>query len=361
MAEAGLVVNARHAMPDASEIRALGVRWVRSIIYDLNDIPAMLGKVPAGVKVCALLNNENAQVRGDWSGWESAIATLAERFQGRIHAVECGNELDLWLERGDTRLTPQFAASLARRATPILRAAGMASILTSVAGSSWQWYLEEMARQLRPGEVDYANLHPYGQRAAGFPVGFGFGEMDWAVRKAHELSGLPVAITEWGIKIGDAGGEANQAEYIARVIALLNGMDIVPFHALFAWSDRIGTAEEQGDQAFGLRRANGSQRPSWFAVQRAIGGQQPVPPPAPIRSPIYQQGFLTAYESAPNLVGLPKENEYGPVQGMSLQRTENGQLIWANVAGVGSTLAFIDYRDGSRYLWREERKRLERI
>src|SRR5688572_16174757 len=94
----GLVVNARDGKwPSAGELHDLGVGWVRSIVYEFAELDAVLATHPADVRVIALLNEETAGVGAipELAGWEDTVARFAERFGGRVHAVECLNEWDL--------------------------------------------------------------------------------------------------------------------------------------------------------------------------------------------------------------------------------------------------------------------------
>ncbi len=389
MTEIGLVVNARGAWPDAAEIAALGLTdsWVRSIVYSFDELDAALARTPKSVRVCALLNAETEGVGQKYERWIDTVEAFAKRFRGRVYAVECGNEHDIWYDQGDRRLTPKFSANLAASATVPLHAAGMQSILTSVAGAHWQEYLAGMRQALGIEVVDFANLHPYGQRANGFPAGWGFGELGDVISRARDISGLPVAVTEWGIKIADAGGETGQAEYVRRSTALIKAIPsyIVPFATYFCWSDGIGAPSEQGEQAFGLRRADSSTRPAWQAFQAAMGGPTlvpvPIPDPVPIPEPSHPEplgkfelGFLDWATREPELIGEPAEpREFGFARGISTISTTKGELFWvAARRGNGSAADFGDQRlsevfgfirraDGARFRWYPGMSASERV
>lgn len=278
MAELGLVVNAKNAMPGRDELGALGLTtgWIRTICYDFNSLDSALETLDPRTKVCVILNSETEGVGPSYAGWSKVIGDFAARFRGRVHAVECGNELDL------LNVPVATAASLVNVASMTLRSAGMKVVLSSVAGPNWPVYLETLASRTL-GSADYACLHPYGQRAAGFPAGWGFGELADAVATANSLSGLPVVLTEFGIKIGDAGGEQAQAEYVRKSAILLQALSVArcPFACYFAWRDDIGGPQERGDQAFGLRREDGSARPAWqeFALAHNVAS---LPAAAPV-------------------------------------------------------------------------------
>ncbi|MCC7107411.1 MAG: hypothetical protein IT307_19920 [Chloroflexi bacterium] len=258
----GIVANARNAWPSADELDRLGVRWVRSIVYSFDELDAALRNHPPGVNVIALLNGENEAVRSDLSGWRGAIEEFARRFAGRVQAVECLNEWDL------ARLPASVAAECARTAAPFLVDAGIGCLLGSVAGPRWQESLEEVVGLLSPEDrirIAGASFHPYGKSARGFPPGFIFGEIDQAVMRAHELTGMPIYLTEFGIKIADAGGEPGQAAYFRQAYEVLRELpsEVLAAACYFCWSDQIGGPEEQGPNAFGLRRADGTGRESF--------------------------------------------------------------------------------------------------
>src|SRR5581483_1913235 len=141
----GLCINANGAVPDRAECAALGLSsgdWVRTAVQgSLSLVATMLDALPPDISVMVTLNNECAEVRGDWGGWENAcrmLANIASIYPGRIKVLGAGNELDLWhlqppVGVPDPRLTPAFAADLVKRAAPIMRVAGIKVALTSVA------------------------------------------------------------------------------------------------------------------------------------------------------------------------------------------------------------------------------------
>lgn len=280
MSGLGLVCNARSCWPSSADISALGLhgKWVRSIVYSFDEFDAALQRLPASVKVCALLRKECAEVGPNYENWDAAVLQFSRRFEGRVLACEADNEADL---NGDP---PSQSVSLVRRAKPILNAAGMKAILTSVAGPDWQGYLAECRRLLGPNGADYGALHPYGSRAGNYPAPtWGFGEISAQVRRAHEILGLPIAVTECGIKVRDAGGESQQATWIVRANESLAALDsdVMPFATLFCLGDKMGSPGEHGLDGFGLMRLDGSRRPAWGAFSAVNGGAnsggQPVP------------------------------------------------------------------------------------
>ncbi len=275
MAELGLCINAKDAVPDAAECAALGLgsgRWLRTHIDGpLSLLDGMLATLPPDVHVMVSLNNQCWEVGWDWLGWEEACRIVAERYADRVKIVGAGNELDLWhlqppVGEPDSRLTPGFAAELVRSAASILHPAGIKVAMSSVASGGWFEYLDEMARYCR-GYADLADLHLYMKQINGVPDDPNWQPAWEAIVSARSLTGVPVICSEAGIKIDDAGGPNFQAAWAAGLGTL--PADLVCY---FAWSDGIGTAAEQGGQAFGARGPDGRAKPVWYTLQHLFGG-----------------------------------------------------------------------------------------
>jgi hypothetical protein len=360
----GLCVNARGCWPLPSEVYELGLLgsgWVRSIVYSLDEFASALQTLPTNVRVCALLNAETA----GYQDWDQLVLAFARRFKDRVQAVECLNEADL------LGIPASVAVDHLVRAKGPLLLFGMRPILTSVAGPDWQGYLSQCRTLLGVDALGcWCALHPYGQRANGYPAGWGFGELDAAIRRANELSGMPVAVTEWGIKVRDAGGEEQQARYIARagdVFAALPS-NVLTFASLFCLGDEMGSPGEQGQDGFGLRRLGGSHRPAWDTFARVNGGPIPAPSPTPTpppptpqptpAPPHYVLGFELFHNAAPELLGEPLENERGGIPGFSQQRTSRGILTAANIVDRGWELLFWETQTGDRYRFADGRAEL---
>jgi hypothetical protein len=272
MNQIGLVANARNAWPQLDEIMALGVGGVRTIVYSNNDLDAALQSVPQGVKIVALLNSEHEDVGADYDKWPGAVWKFAQRFQGRVHAVECGNELDLLGH------DPELGAHLVRDAQLALDHHGMLTLLGSVAGPDWPQWLRR-ACDLSRGWYDGVCLHPYGKRPDGFAQpGWMFGDMRDAIAVAHEIAQAPVWLTEWGVKIGDAVGVMAQAEYLRCGVETIRsiGPRVVPFASYFCWRDDVGAPGERGTAAFGLRDEEMRRRPAWDEMMIANHKEAPI-------------------------------------------------------------------------------------
>lgn len=257
----GIVANARNAWPGTGELNALGAAWVRTIVYSFEELDTALQHHPPDVRVIALLNSENDVVGNDLSGWRTAIEQFAERFAGRVNAVECLNEWDL------LGIPVEIAAECARTAAPILANAGINTLLGSVVGEHWPSALSQLANSFSPEEkAQFAGacFHPYGKAVNGFPAGFVHGELDDAVLDAHRLAGLPIYLTEYGIKLSDAGGDDGQRAYFQQSYEMLRLLpeDVLAAACYFCWTDRIGTPTEQDEHAFGLLRHDETPRPA---------------------------------------------------------------------------------------------------
>lgn len=386
MSELGICINANGAVPDAAECAALGLTpssWVRTAIQgSLALLDGALERLPRDVNLMVALNSECQEVGPDWSGWENACTLLAQRYADRVKIVGCGNELDLWhlqppIGQPDPRLTPAFAAELVRRASPILRSAGIKVAMSSVASGSWFDYLEAMANLCRR-EADYTDLHLYVKRVDGLPPGSDpiiWQEAEAALNQARERSSsLPVICSEAGIKVGDAGGLEQQAAWGERLFSLAKRLNTAtfPLVCLFAWSDGIGTSDEQGLNAFGARGPDGGQKPLWFALQRSFGGPRRSPaepeprPPRPAEAARFQLGFAEWVALEPALLGAPLAPERSLVPGISTQETSTGTLLWIDArrddgSGADRTEIFLFRRrgDSAWFRWRRGLRQAE--
>jgi hypothetical protein len=288
----GVVTNARYGWANADELHGLGAGCVRTIVYDFDQLEAALRGAPADVRVIALLNMEHRGVGTDLSdlaGWEATVRELAERFRGRIWALECLSQWDR------LEIEPSVAVACARSAGRILRetGSGITCLLGSVAGPAWIERLGEAVRLLSSSDRDLlggACFHPYGRNARGFPgfdhTRFEHGEIDIAVQNAHDIAQMPIWATEFGVTLAQAGGETGQAAYVRNAFELLGALprDVLAAATYYCWWDRMGAPHERGLQAFGLRREelldpelNTKPRLAWYAFAQAAGGTGQAP------------------------------------------------------------------------------------
>lgn len=322
MVRRGLVANARNAWPGFAEFEALGPSVVRTIVYDNETFEEALQVVPPGVDVIALLSSEHEGIGNEWD----------------IKGIPASK-----------------IAWLVENASAPLQQAGMLRLLPSVASDHWQSALVALKNLIHLRDCDGAAFHPYGQfvAALGPPQpGYQPGLSASVTRASGLLGGVPMYVTEFGAKLSDYGGEDRQAEYVRVAYDELDLLEEsrCPLACFFAWHDAVGAPSEQGPNAFGLVRADGSRRPAWYAYQTVAGGKRDQEP-VPIGDYRFQLGFRQIAEAYPSLVGVPVENEYGPARGMSLQRTTTGMLYWASLTDSGIVMGFVDWRDGTRYRW----------
>ncbi|MFN0074579.1 MAG: hypothetical protein ACKVVP_24115 [Chloroflexota bacterium] len=382
-ARAGIVTN-QGMLPTTEDLANLGMLdgWIRILVQDIEmfdrDLQAL--RWPPTINVCALLEGQTIGIGNDFAGWLPTIQAFAPRFKGRVQAVECANELDIWHWqppgwdaerqegpfRPDPRLTPAFAAGLVRSASRHLRNAGMKVIAPSVASGRWFEYLAEMTAQIGDA-ADWQAFHPYGKKISNHPPIDAWGELQEALDQAAALAGKPLALTELGVKVGDVGGSGAQAEYVRRLFDLAATLPParLAFFSYFAWKDAVGIP---GEGAFGLVDADGQWRAACREFQRCCGGRKPVPVipshppdsrpetrrwpdfPHPQADATFQLGFSDWARLEPDLLGSPLENESSPFPGLSVQRTNRGVLIWTNVDG--DVYLFENLMDGGRFVWR---------
>jgi hypothetical protein len=256
----GVCVNARNQWASADDLHTIGAGVVRSIVYNFDEFDDRITYEPPGTQIIALINRETEGVEGDFSGWEDVVRQFAARFGGRVDALECDNEWDL------NEVPEDVAADLARQALGPCRAAGIKVLLGSVAGADWMGSLKRACSALSTTErrrLAGVCIHPYGQRAGGWPDGFGFGELSDVIDIVFSIAQRPVWITEYGIKLEDCGSVESQAIYFTRARQLFYRPS-VPMGAtcFFAWSDAVGGP----DESFGLRDRDGNARPAYGAA-----------------------------------------------------------------------------------------------
>jgi hypothetical protein len=260
MSKWGLCVNARGAWPSQDELRTLGARWVRSIVYDFDEFGAALAQYDENVKVIALVNQETQAVGGDPLAWADVAHEALDRFGTRLAAVECLNEWDL------QGIAPEDAAGLAGAVARYAFAikAPCKVLLGSVAGPQWPERLRAaLDAAIAGGDwFDGVCFHPYAQRAGGVPKDWGVGELYTACAEAAQLARLPVYVTEYGLRLEDVDGdEGTQAEYSKRARGLLEALGPVAAACQFCWSDAMAP-----DGQFGLRDADLAPRLAWTAM-----------------------------------------------------------------------------------------------
>lgn len=262
----GLVVTPAF-LPDQLELSSLNPPFTRSIIYRIEDIDHLLRRCEPK-PVLITINNECREVGGNWSGWSDVMREIAERYTAQqILGVCVGNEFDIYWANNEQDVPPSFAAELCRTAARWLRPKGIKVVATSVAGPRWIDYLTQLAT-LVGDDADWFDFHGYGQRPDGWvPTSWGFGNLSTSLQLARDICGKPVIMSEYGVKIADAGSEALVAVFMGLAYQTVVKLGC-PLVAWFAWCDQIGAPTEQGTQAFGLRDADGQKRPAWNAFAK---------------------------------------------------------------------------------------------
>lgn len=276
----GLVISPPW-IPPADQIAELNPPFIRSIVYKVSDIHLL---ARTGRPLLLTVNNECLEVRGDWSGWDDAmqrIAVLAKALG--VFAVCVGNEFDLFWNGNRADVPPGFAGDLVRRAARWLHPVGVKVVATSVASGAWQEYLPLMSEACRTDradpstcQADWFDLHAYGQRPDGWGrPGWMFGDLRPALIRAYELAGnRPVIMSEYGVKLGDAGGPLAVADFLLAADSTIRalGDGVCPMASWFTYRDEVGAPSERGAAAFGLLSDQGARRPAWAAYRTVNSG-----------------------------------------------------------------------------------------
>jgi hypothetical protein len=324
----GIAGNVHTGYPDLVYSRTVKLGWLRSLVLDFGSWEAMLQQVPNDTCVAAVVTGQTQGLNNDfWSeGWkeryEACITELCERSYKKLRLIEFTNEWDFW----DNEDRAQKAAELAMIGTNICKRYGILGVLGSVASADWKAQLasafaviDRVESELGYEVVHGFAFHPYvsyveREGDGGFRVPADPGE-DWErlsdkIRVAIDIAGgRPVAITEGGIKVEDAGGLDEQQLYVHGFFQDELSQfdpDELLMATYFCWCDQNGAPGEQGMQGFGLINENGRLRPAYNAatyqfqnapvvnipVQRLIANsypeveQPPVVPEPPIQPPV---------------------------------------------------------------------------
>lgn len=143
-----------------------------------------------------------------------------------VHYVQMGNEWDILGMSSFTQSAKQFSADLAWArawfdyhrpdATP------KRYLIAGGAASGHEWLLNDV--DLTP--VDAIAVHPYGQRADGYPTaGWGHGELRDLIRR-YKIHHKPVWVTEFGVQDNEMD-QAEQAEYIRRCLTIMEEEGVI--------------------------------------------------------------------------------------------------------------------------------------
>ena len=158
-----------------------------------------------------------------------------------VHYVQMGNEWDLVSDSSFTQTAKQFSDDLrwAREWFDTHRPDGTPRryLIAGGAASGHEWLLNDI--DLDP--VDAIAVHPYGQRADGYPnEDYGHGELRDLIRRYKQF-GKPIWITENGWR-DDEVDQDTQAELLSRTMEIAEEEGVVaslPYTLVAASSDQF--------------------------------------------------------------------------------------------------------------------------
>ena len=285
---------------------------------------------------------------GDWEGWRAGFTArlqrVSERYGAKIDAWQIWNEPDHPIAACDSGgYNPGIPAGpygiLLRDASFAIRNGGSsAPVITAGLDSGQVSYLSGMSDAAGGLYADGVAIHPYGVPPdsswcpdPGEDLFCEWGTLGGKVDEYHAATGLPVWITEFGLRTNDTRHTAN---YLAAAYTAFESRGSKVAHAFFfCESDAMVPP-------FGLTYDDGSPKPDVYAMYRSLtsgggGGELPPPPPPP--------PGLT-----PRLHGTVEAG--GGVEGLwvSAWGHEQGDFHVGKTDGLG-IYAFTDLIAGSRY------------
>lgn len=262
--------------PDVATLQALRAGWVRieyrhfaagTYMDYINDLRSNGIKVLMIVDYMSTTTPTPSQISG-WSSYITAftndVSAIAAEYGGVVDAWEVWNEPDLV---GIGSYVPElyFASLAIQTANTIKAVSPSATLVLAGLASGNTTYLDYLRSNGVLGYYDAVSVHPYGQRAGGYPPGWGFGEVsDLYNRYSQSAGGKPLWVTEIGVAESD---ESFQAEYLSRFYTYTQSShgSTVPHVFWYAYSDAMGVP-------FGLVRTDGSRKPSFDAFASAAAG-----------------------------------------------------------------------------------------
>ncbi len=332
----GLAINPGEpelVMPTATDLDALGVRWVRWLLahraqnYETGqntELDLLLTRYAnLHVQVLVLINTETLDVNppahgsADWDAYNTHVAELAQKiaafYRGRIVAIEIFNEPD------NLEIDPDDYGTLLGVVYPRVKA-GNPLLPVIAAGIMWGENHEYLRRVVAAshGAFDAAGWHPYGEAVEGYPEAiWGIGDLRKSITRARAIAGKPLWLTEMGAELGytwpsGISAEAAVGEYLTRVYALLRelGADTVTHCFWFTYA-----IPESG---WGILDNTGARRPAWYALQAQTNHAPAVPlitdvafapNPVMVNQPLYVRITVTNYSTLPM-------NTQGPEPGL---------------------------------------------
>lgn len=298
----GLNVQADGARADT--VSDLGPKWVRVELVDYStstelapaaaaSLAGVLGDYHArGMNVLLIVDYSSyggnagwgtSGPCGDWEGWRGAwnarIQHVAEQYGGMIDAWQIWNEPDHPVAPcGSGGYNPGIPAGdygvLLRDAYGAIRAGGSnAPVITGGLDSGQVSYVAAAAAAAGGLYADGVAIHPYGVPPdaswcpnPGEDLNCEWGTLGGKVDEYHNATGLPVWITEFGIRTNDT---LHAASYLAAAYtAFESRASVVPHAFFFCESDAMVPP-------FGLTFTDGSPKPDVYAMYRSLarGGE----------------------------------------------------------------------------------------
>jgi hypothetical protein len=362
----GLNVQADGARADT--VSDLGAQWVRiELVDDSTDVdldPGVAGRFEAvlddyharGMRVLLIVDYSSyggnagfgtSGPCGDWEGWRAGwterLGRVAERYGDRVDAWQIWNEPDQpILPCGSDGYNPGMPAGyfgvLLRDAYGAIRNAGAtAPVITAGLDSGQVSYVHEASAAAGGLYADGVAIHPYGVVPdaswcpnPGEDLNCEWGTLGGKVDEYHAATGLPVWISEFGVRTGDT---RHAADYLAAAYTAFESRAGIVAHAFFfCESDAMVPP-------FGLTFDDGSPKPDVYAMYRALtggggggGGEDPPPP-----------GLTSQLHGAVEAGG-------GGIEGIwvSVWGHEHGDFHVVATDALG-IFAFTDLDPGSRY------------
>jgi polysaccharide biosynthesis protein PslG len=222
---------------------------------------------------------------------------LARRYAGRVQALECWNEPNLWTylypqrtagdpyygARSYLRMLRAFRAGVDRSHVRIKVVAGVTAPvgLNDIYRTSPQRFARFLRRAGAARLFDVYSHHPYTPGGSVYPAPGQAPNDPTTTVTLYNLRTLlrlfprkPFYLTEYGYCTRPAqsfGGftvdEAAQARYLTQAYRLAGSYRQVKVLVWFLLRDQPGTGEPGTSISSGLRRLDGSRKPAWYAYR----------------------------------------------------------------------------------------------
>jgi len=136
--------------------------------------------------------------------------------------------------------------------------------------------------------LDFWAVHPYSGNCSPYATSIDCPSLgqDWRfdrIPKLQQLAAsrgvsLPIWITEWGYTTASSGvSEATQAKYVADGIT--RAVTEWGVERVFAYTgDKDGTNPDDKEAHYGMRHADGSEKPVWASLRSLLAGPSSPPP-----------------------------------------------------------------------------------